>query len=199
MRPRQERRGAAWLLCLALMAVGGLIAHVLAYRLVWPDAGSREHVLAHTGHDYLSEWRLCLAVCATVGFLGLGASVLESARERRPACAPLWIFGLVPPLGFVVQEHVERLLQTGAFPYAAVLEPTFVVGIVLQVPIALLAYFVARALLAVADALARTLGGLERPRLASVSCWRPRVVEPGVPLCGVLALGYGQRAPPPIA
>jgi hypothetical protein len=65
------------------------------------------------------------------------------------------------PAAFALQEHMERLLHHGEFPWSAVLEPTFALGLLLQLPIALAAWLVAHLLLrvtrAVAGAIARAL------------------------------------------
>lgn len=195
MRAMQRRR-LAWLLSLALMAIGGLFAHMLAYVLVAPHGEHRAQLLTQTGHDYHAHWRLCVAVCGAVALIGLGASVAERARGERPLQLPLWIFALVPPVGFVLQEHLERLLHTGTFPLLAALQPTFVVGILLQVPFALAAFLVARALLAFAAAIVRSLGSASRPRLASAAAWRRPRSAAALPRLSALALGHGPRAPP---
>ena len=194
-----NRARIAWLLSLAFMGIGGLVAHVLAYRLVEPDHEMRDGMLMASGHAYMSHWRLCLAVCATVAVIGLVASIVSQVRRSRVARVPLWVFGLVPPVGFVLQEHLERWLHHGAFPHAAALEPTFLIGVLLQLPVALLAFVVARALLAAADVLVRTLGGLPRARVAAAGLWWQPVSVVAPSPRRVLARGYGQRAPPRLA
>jgi hypothetical protein len=191
-----ERRRIAWLLSLALMAVGGLFAHMLAYYLVAPHQHARGALMERTGHSYLEHWPLCVSVCAVVIGLALVASVVGRLCGGRPLRVPVWLFALVPPLGFTVQEHLERLMYSGAFPHAAALEPTFAVGLLLQIPFALAAFLIARTLLALAVALVETLRAQPRPRLVSldVELRRPNVAVR--PRASVLALGYGQRAPP---
>jgi hypothetical protein len=99
------------------------------------------------------------------------------------------------PAIFVCQEHFERLLHDGVFPWGAVADRTFVVGLALQLPFAAVAYVLARLLLRAV----RSLGGLlanarcgcvvgESPRWACLSLVVPRV--------SVVALGYGSRGPP---
>ena len=48
-----RRRLAAWLLSFPLMVVGSQGAHVLAYRLVYPNAHLRLGELLATGHSYM--------------------------------------------------------------------------------------------------------------------------------------------------
>ncbi len=191
-----ERRRIAWLLSLALMAVGGVVAHMLAYRFVAPHPYARGRMLESTGHGYLEHLPLCLAICGAVAVFALLASVVTRVRGGRALHAPVWLFALVPPLGFVVQEHLERLLHSGAFPHAAALEPTFAVGLLLQLPFALAAFLAARALLALAVVLVETLGEKPRPRLFSLDVAAARVAERPRPRSSTFALGYAQRAPP---
>jgi hypothetical protein len=56
-------------------------------------------------------------------------------------------------MAFVLQEHIELLLHDGGVPVGALVAPTFVAGLVLQAPFALVGYLVARALLRLADGL----------------------------------------------
>jgi hypothetical protein len=191
-----ERRRIAWLLSLALMAVGGLLAHMLAYRIVAPHPHVRAPMMESTGHAYLDHLPLCLSVCGAVIVFALVASFAGRLRGGRPLHVPIWLFALVPPAGFAVQEHLERLLHSGGFPHAAVLEATFAVGLLLQLPFGLAAFLAARALLALAVALVETLSAGPRPRLLSLDLTAVPVVERPSPRSSVLALGYGQRAPP---
>jgi hypothetical protein len=187
-----QRRRLAWVFALGLMATGGLLAHTLAYRLV-PAHPGESHLAMH---GYEAHWRICLAISLTVAAIGLAGVALERSRGLVPTRLPLWLFSVLPLLGFVFQEHVERALATGAFSTSIAAEPAFLIGLLLQVPFALVAYVVARALLAVATALAERFGGAPRPRLATTRpCWIPGDA-PGPPRLTALALGHGQRAPP---
>ncbi len=120
-----------WLAVSPVMAAGVLAAHALAYRLTQTGEGSL--------HNYLDHAPQLLIVIALVGCAGGGLA----ARLRIP---PAWPFPLVAVAAFVVQEHLERGVHTGEVPW--LLEsPAFVVGLLLQLPIALLAWAVARRLL----------------------------------------------------
>lgn len=189
------RRRLAWLLSLALMAAGGVIAHALAYRLVAPDAGIG--IPGHRmGHDHYAHWRICLAVFGALAAVGLASAVVQRLRGQGAVSVPLWVFGVLPPAGFVVQEHAERFLAYGSFPVAAALEPTFAVGLLLQLPFALAAYAAARALVAFATALAVRLGSAPRPRLAPLAVAPALAERLPLPRLPLLSLGHGQRAPP---
>jgi hypothetical protein len=191
-----ERRRIAWLLSLALMAVGGLFAHMLAYYVVEPHNHARGAMMEQTGHAYLQHWPLCVSVCGVVVALGLLASIGGRLRGGRPLHAPVWLFALVPPVGFTAQEHLERLIHLGTLPGPAVFETTFAIGMLLQLPFALAAFLVARALLALAVALVETLRAAPRPRLVSVDVGSSPLVDARQPRASALARGYGQRAPP---
>jgi hypothetical protein len=197
MTRTMERRHVAWLLSLALMAVGGVLAHLLAYRLAVPDHAMRGEALAHTGHGAASgHWQLCFAVCGSIALVGILASLVDRLRGGGPLRVPLWVFALVPPVGFAVQEHLERLLSGGALAHLTAIEPVFLIGIVLQLPFALLAYVTARALLALAAAFVETLRARRRAALVSHDLVLARPPDRRTPRASVLARGYGQRAPP---
>jgi hypothetical protein len=180
----------AWLASLALMAVGGVVAHALAYRLVAPDAHAHHHggTFAHL--------QFCMALCATVVLLAAGASLFGRARALRRLRTPIWLVALLPPVGFAIQEHLERLIHSGSVPYGASLETVFLVGIVLQLPFALAAYLAARALVTLAVAVVERLRAVYRPRLVSLSLTAPMSVRLHAPRERLLAGGLGGRAPP---
>ena len=196
-----ERRRVAWLLSLALTAVGGLLAHALTYRLASP-AGAGAHAHPHSPgrphpdsvHPALAHWQACLAVCAAVALVALAASLVMRLRGHPAVAPPVWLFALFPPVGFVVQEQLERLFAGGGALLAA--DTAVVVGVLLQIPFALAAYLAARALVALAAALVETVRARSRTRLAPLSLARPVAACARRPIASALALGHGQRAPP---
>lgn len=180
-----------WLLAPPLMAAGSLLAHSLAYTLVEPGATERARLLRSTGHGYLAAAPVLLAGCVA---LVLAALVAYALRGRRGGASPLpaWPLALVPLAGFVLQEQLERLVS-GA-PLDA-FEPTFLVGLALQLPFALAAVLLARRLARVAESVGRALV-LAPPRL------RPRSIRARVPRSVLaarpeLALAHPKRGPPP--
>lgn len=180
-----------WPLVLGLLLGGWATAHALAYRIVVPDAIERRHLLEETGHAYLDPAPL-FALILTLFALGLVCSF----TRNRPGFKTPWAFALLPPGAYVVQEHFERLLHDGSFPFAASLDPTFVVGLLLQIPFALAALLLARGLVALADALTRR-GPRRSPRLVrGEMCPRGPIALINPSRIGLLALGHGQRAPP---
>ena len=195
-----ERRRVAWLLSLALTAVGGLLAHALTYRLASPASAAQSHPHApgrthpDSAHPALAHWQACLAVCVAVALVALAASLVMRLRSHRALAPPVWLFALFPPVGFVVQEQLERLFAGGGALLSA--DTALAAGVLLQIPFALAAYVAARALVALAVALVETVRARSRPRLASLTLVRPVVACARRPSASALALGYGQRAPP---
>lgn len=186
-----------WLLTLPHAIVGSQLAHALAYLLVTPDANEREHELAASGHAYLAYAPTALAVCAVVVALALAGELGHVLRKHGEPAYPASAlrFAVLAPAIFVCQEYFERLLHDGVFPVETALEPSFAVGLVLQLPFALAAYLVARLLLRAV----RSLGGaLSRP--AGSHALAGDLSRPAfalfAPRARALALGYGSRGPP---
>ena len=181
----------AWPLLVGLLVGGWAAAHGLAYRIVVPEAAERRHLLEETGHAYLDPAPL-LALILSLLAVGFGCCLLSGRAGFRTR----WAFALLPPSAFVVQEYLERALHDGQLPLTTALDPTFAVGLLLQLPFAVAALFVARALIALAEALTRP----RRGQTPSVVSRAPRpggpVASAPLPRIGLLALGHGQRAPP---
>jgi hypothetical protein len=187
-------RALAWLSPLPLVAAVGLAAHAVGYRVVAAAPAGHAHSLDATSHG-ASAWYVCAALCGATALVALTGIAVLSARRRTPFRAPLWLVALVPPLGFTAQEELGGLLHTGALT-ALPVEATFLFGLLLQIPVALLALLLVRALLATAAVLVRSLRSTE-PRKHPRRIIRPRPawldLAPSFP---ALALGYGERGPP---
>jgi hypothetical protein len=194
------RRTAAWVIALPLAVASWLGAHCLAYSLVSP--GAEQHMGMHAEHGHawlgytpaLAVWGLALVVAGVVLCVG------EGLRGRRPTRPPVQLFALLPTAGFVVQEHAERLIASGSIPPDLLVEPTFVLGLALQLPFAVAALLVTRALYALSFGLGRAMA-CSTPAVG----WPLRHGPPSLSLRpasatlvspSVLALGHGQRAPP---
>ena len=191
-----SRRLIAWIVTLPLAVAGTQIAHALAYRLINPAGSERAHELSATGHAYFAYLPLAFAIGAVLVAFALAAEVRHVAtRSERAALRPrAWQFGLVAPAVFASQEHFERLIHDGTFPWDAAIAGSFIVGLLLQIPFALAAYGLARLLLHAA----RSLGGLlaqrrRRPTFATIQWPACAFIAPRLP---ALALGYGSRGPP---
>jgi len=192
-----SRRLLAWIVSVPLVAAGVECGHWLAYRVVYPDPYSRGQTLAASGHHYLSDAPLFFAVLGAVALCAFGLRVFRRGAPGSGAVrVSLLPFLLVSPLAFALQECTERLF-VGGWPFAAVLAPTFMPGLLFQVPFALLAFAAARWLLRAADRLrALVLGG--RPARVSarpVLCL-PRFELLVLPRVAPLAGGRSERGPP---
>jgi hypothetical protein len=177
------------------MFAGSISAHESSYRLVEPNVADRSSLLAETGHGYLKHLPLVAGMLAAILLAGLMVRV-GSARGPHGVSVRAWPLLLLPPLGFTLQEQLERFLHSGVLPLTAVLEPTFLVGLALQLPFALAAWACARALLTVAERLRRAFapGGARIPRRKIA--FRAATLRVRAPRISVLALGYGERGPP---
>jgi len=192
------RRRVVWVLSLPLAVAGWLAAHWLAYVLIAPDADHRARLLSQTGHGYLGVAPVIVACAVTLLLAGLALAIHEGLRGGARARVPVWPIALVPPLGFAVQEHLERLIELNAFPVGATLEPTFLVGLALQLPFALAAVVLARAVLALGHALGHRLAAARarRPSARAAAPLRRAWPEPELARPPILATGHGERAPP---
>jgi hypothetical protein len=92
---------------------------------------------------------------------------------------------------------VEAVAHRGTIQFSEVGEPTFLVGLLLQLPFALAAYVVARLLLRAGRVLRRWL---EAGRCGQVRRTRRLVPRPVAerPRCPKIPSGYRGRAPPPL-
>jgi hypothetical protein len=163
---------------------------------VYPQAEVRLLVLSVSGHGYLAYLPLVLGLVGAVAAVGFVATVADSVRRRGPRPFPAWAFALLPLLGFSVQEFSERWLAGSNFPWWMVLQPTFRVGLLLQLPFGLVAYVLARLLLGAARRVATILAG---GRLPSAVFSAGVALEPASlcpPRSSSLSLGWSERGPP---
>lgn len=195
-------RHALWLLLLPLAAVGWLSAHYFAYVLVAPGAHDRARLHSEAGHGYLGAAAPVVIACAgTLLLVGLALAIADGLHGGARSRLPGWPVTLVPPLGFATQEHVERWIASDAFPVDAALEPAFLAGIVLQLPIALGALLAARAVLAFGHVLGCALVPplSPRPRARPIARNLLGRLEPELARPPSLATGHGERGPPLVA
>jgi hypothetical protein len=174
------RKRALLSLSVPLAAAGCLAGHAAGYAIV---GMSRQEAQAH---GYLAFAPQFLAICAALVVLSL-ALRLTGRLHGRPAA---WPFAVLPPLAFCAQELIERLVA--GLPAHAVFEPAVFAGLAAQLPIALVAYLLARALLRVADTAARALHTV--PPLVA----RAVLVPSSAVTLGGTSLGFDRlgRAPP---
>lgn len=180
-----RRHRLSWLLFVPLTAIGGLVAHVAVQAVAVP---AHHGVQMPHSHIDIGHWPLCVGVCGVVGLAGLALAGVREGSGR----VPLWVFALVPPLGFVAQEEVLALSEGLATPSV---ELGLALGLALQIPFALAAFLVARALLTFAVAVVRAF----RARPAVLVRAPAFFLEPLAatwPQPRAFVLGHGQRAPP---
>jgi len=152
------RRLLGWVLVTPVATAGILAAHALAYRLTGMETGGE--------HDYLAHAPQVVAVLASLALVGL------ALQERSLSRHSSWWFAPLAPLGFTCQEHVELLVHTGDVPWLLT-TPVFLVGLALQVPVAVLCVLLVRR---VAGTLA-DLGRAARPGVPG-GAWLPLTGRP---------------------
>ena len=174
------------------MLVGTESAHALAYRLVYPEASLRASFLTATGHAYAAWLPLALAAAGAVALVSAAAAAADVVRGRRVRELGPVAFAVLPPLAFALQELLELSLHTGSVAWPAFAAPTFLPGLALQLPFALVAFVAARILLRVAVRIARALTRVRLPRVATAA---RRVCAPSAVSLHA-ACGASPRAPP---
>ncbi len=166
-----RRRGGAWLVGLPLTLAGVLAAHALANAVFGSPEGRYELFASAASGAQLVP--LVAAMSTAVLLVGLALRV--GGWWSLPTDAPTLAapFAFLPPLAFVLIEAFEGLLNRGVIPFGEALQPTFLVGLALQLPFALAAYLLARLLLRAGDGL-RLFFLRERP---SSTGWLPAAVK----------------------
>ncbi len=192
------RRRLPWLVALPLMAAGSFAAHALTYFLVAARAHEAGSELAErSSSGFGAHSALALGLTGALAFAAAGDRLLALLRGRPRRGASPWLFFLLPPLAFSLQELSERLLSAEAAPFQAALEPRFLVGLALQLPLGLVALLLARVLLRVAERIRRALTRPHPPSLTRRVQALSLPTECELPRLTALALGYPQRGPPP--
>jgi hypothetical protein len=119
-----------WPISLTLALSGLLAGHDLAYRLTGAPSADLHAYLAHAPQLLL--------------VLALPAALLAVSGTRGGAVRPGG-FGLLGTTAYVAMEHLEQLAH-GGIPWLLG-SPVFWLGLALQLPFALAAWWVARSLL----------------------------------------------------
>jgi hypothetical protein len=191
--PSIVNRLLAWFLTTPILVVGLFAGHELGYRLAHSGAGERARTLDETGHSYFTYAPYLGAALAAVAVLALGLRVRGVLTGRRGSI-PSWGFALLPPLGFVLLEAAERLSH-GGLKLDTLAAPELLLGLALQLPFAIAALLVARAVLRLADAVGVALrrSPARWPRSSLLTC---RPAGAVLPRARVASLAYGERGPP---
>jgi hypothetical protein len=179
-----------WFLTLPALFVAETLAHTLVARAL--DPANERHALSSRVVEAYGPQLVAVAVLLAGAILG--RRVLASFRAEGPQPLPGWRLAALPVLGFLVQEHLERVLQDDQVGLLTTLEPAVLIGIGLQLPCGLLAVWLVRTLLRAAEQLGCTLAG------RSVRGARPpERLGASAPLTlrlSVLASRHAGRAPP---
>ena len=147
-------------------------------------------------NQYFSYLTTSLALCLALA-LPLAAGAVIGKRWQGSSVRSLWLFGLVPVMGFVGHATEPFVVGSGESSNVSELAPLVLVGLLIQIPFALVAVAFARRVLWLAEALARAL---VRPSCAQEPEATQRFPRPHA--TGVsrfrLDLSHAQRGPPPL-
>jgi len=188
------------------MVAGSVAAHLVGYAVV--PAGP-DHAMGEAGEFGGFHERASQGFAGhTVLLLGLAASLvgvvciralLARVRGRESRRLGAGCFFLLPLIAYSSQELIERLLHAESFPFHAVLEPRFLLGLALQLPFAAAAFVLAWLLLAVGTRFFRFLGRYPSPASPAPP---PRLLAPtsvALPRVRALSRGHPLRGPPLLA
>ena len=184
----------AWLVTLPIAIIGCESAHAAANVFLGTADGD-------TGPFFLSTGRnadlvtLVASLAAVSVVLGLAGRAAGAWTTHRTAAARL-PFALLAPAAFVVQEHIETLLHTGAAPLGTALHQTFLAGLLLQIPFALAGYAIARALVRLADGVRALIGRRRRAARAGGTPPHARPAYRTPPRTEAHSWAHSGRAPP---
>ena len=178
---------------LALSGLGWAAAHAVAHRAVMPDST----VPAGMADQYLGYLTTSLALCFALA-LPLAAGALIGKRWRGASLRSLWLFGFVPVLGFVGHADTEPLMTGGPPANLWSVAPVALIGLLIQVPFALVAVGLAGRVLWLAESLARAHAPAARARAPRPSSSYPRPRASRAPAFG-LDFIRTERGPPLLA
>jgi hypothetical protein len=190
------RRALAWPLVVPIALAGLVVGHAAAYRIVIPDAAARARELAQTGHGYSEHVPILLGLCSALLLVAFARRVAAAFYGTGSLPQLPGALALLPPIAFVVREYVERAIHQGDLLPALAVDPTFVVGLAIQIPFGVLAFLLARWLGDLAAIVGRRLAATLRPRFLRPVGRRPVSLRFDVPRVPALAHGYGDRGPP---
>src|SRR5712691_1546834 len=147
------------------MVAGSLAAHSVGRLLAPVSYGERHgeagelaglHERASAGYAGQSVLWIGLLIALVLGtgiYTGVTRWTGRRARGLGAGC-----FFLLPLLAFSAQEVLERVLHAESFPFHALYEPRFLLGLALQLPFAAAAFALGWLLLRAGKQLVRLLG-----------------------------------------
>lgn len=180
-----------------LLGVLGLIwaaAHALAHDTVAQPGGAH-----HDAHEaglaaYLAYLPTSLALCLTLA-AAIATGAAFGKRWTGRSGRSIWLFGVAPVLGFAADTLTEAATNCTATSAAVELVPVFLIGLLIQVPFALVAVGLAGTILWLVEQLAwrlRRTGTLARPPAAAGLAWARSEDRRGL----LLTASWRSRAPP---
>jgi hypothetical protein len=186
------RARTLWCLTLPALLVAETAGHTFLARAF--DRGDGRHGLL--SHELEAYGPPLLAISLLLAGAILWRRVLASFRAEGPQSLPAWRLAALPALGFLVQEHVERLVVDDRLDWLTVLEPAVLIGVALQLPCGLVAVWLVRTLLRAAEHLGYTLAHRGARTVRRPQLFRLRPLETSAPRLPVLASQQAGRAPP---
>jgi hypothetical protein len=189
------RARTLWCLTLPALLVAETAGHTFLARAF--DRGDARHGLL--SHALAAYGPPLLAISALLAGAILWRRVLASFRAEGPQPLPAWRLAALPAFGFLVQEHVERLVIDDRLDWLTVLEPAVLIGVALQLPCGLAAIWLVRTLLRAAEQLGSTLAHRAARAPRRPQLFRLRPLEISAPRLPVLASQQAGRAPPAAA
>ena len=189
---------------MALPAIVGLLglvwagAHALAHDVVAQPAAAGHGAAHGTVESYFAFLPTSLALCLALA-LALAAGAALGRRWTGSPGRSVWLFGIVPVLGFALDTLIELPAHdptlTGTVVVAFELVPVVLIGLLVQIPFALVAVGLATRLLWLAEGLAWALcGPLEASanRTPGMPAWVWNTRAPALLIAG----SSRSRAPP---
>ena len=181
----------------AFLGVLGLIwlaAHALAHEVVSQPAAAGHGAHRPTLETYVAYFPTSLALCVTLA-AAIATGLALGRRWTGRSGRSIWLFGVVPVLGFAGDTLVELVTHGPTTAAASQLVPVLLVGLLVQIPFALVAVGLAGTILWLVERLAWALRDaliVGRPVELGAPAWAP--------LAGLTPLhlaGSGRsRAPP---
>ncbi|HXV33758.1 MAG TPA: hypothetical protein VD769_07090 [Gaiellaceae bacterium] len=189
------RHALAWLVALPLTAAGIILARSILPMPGSHPAGPHSHEAGPVAGQSVLAFLCSLPfLLSTFVVLALIAAV-RAFQSRRVLRSSAWPLAMLVPLGFLFNHHLEHLVGNPGAALGAPIGPELLLGFVLQLPFALLAYVIVTALLRVAERLVVALVARKRltvrptaRRYPRLSLRRPRIA--------LLATAAAPRAPP---
>ena len=143
---------------------------------------------------YLSYLPTSLVLCLALA-LPLAAGAAVGGRWRGTTIRSLWLFGLVPVFGFLGHSAEPFVVGDEAAMQIGALVPVALVGLLIQIPFALVAVGLARRILWLAESLARALAELHTASSVAELESRPRLRSRHI-RAFTLDLSASERGPP---